>query len=70
MTTSEYTVRFNYKDYCQLPEDRRYEIIDGELYMAVFSGALHQIILRNLESMVWPHVRDNHLGQVFFGREA
>jgi hypothetical protein len=25
-------VRFNYHDYLLLPEDKRYEIIDGELY--------------------------------------
>ena len=27
------TVKFNYQDYLQLPEDKRYEIIDGELFM-------------------------------------
>ena len=26
-------IKFNYQDYLQLPEDKRYEIIDGELFM-------------------------------------
>ena len=30
-------------------------------------GSLHQIVLRNLGSMVWPFVREKQLGQVLFG---
>lgn len=67
VSTNETTVRFNYRDYHQLPDDKRYEIIDGELYMVKSNGSLHQVVLRNLESMVWPFVRDNQLGQVLFG---
>jgi Uma2 family endonuclease len=67
VSTNETRVRFNYRDYRQLPDDQRYEIIDGELYMVKSNGSLHQVVLRNLESMVWPFVRDNQLGQVLFG---
>ena len=66
MTTRRARVRFNYKDYCLLPEDKRYELIDGELYMPPAPGTRHQIVLRSLESIIWPFVRDNDLGQVFF----
>ena len=66
-TTNESSVRFNYQDYCQLPDGERYEIIDGELLMVKSNGSLHQVVLRNLESMVWPFVRDKQLGQVLFG---
>jgi Uma2 family endonuclease len=67
VSARENQVRFNYQDYCRLPEGQRYEIIDGELYMVKSNGSLHQVVLRNLESMVWPFVRDNQLGQVLFG---
>ena len=66
MSTRRAKVRFNYRDYCLLPEDKRYELIDGELYMAPAPGTRHQAFLRNLGLLVWTHVRDNRLGQVFF----
>lgn len=67
VSTNKTRVRFNYRDYRQLPDDQRYEIIDGELYMVRSNGSLHQVVLRNLESMVWPFVREHQLGQVLFG---
>lgn len=67
VSANEARVRFNYRDYRQLPDDKRYEIIDGELYMVRANGSLHQVVLRNLESMVWPFVREHQLGQVLFG---
>lgn len=66
MTTRRAKVRFNYQDYCLLPEDKRYELIDGELYMAPAPGSRHQSVLRNLEFLMWTFVKANHLGQVFF----
>lgn len=66
-SASETRVRFNYQDYLQLPEGRRYEIIDGEIYMVKTNGSLHQVVLRNLEFAVWPFVREKQLGQVLFG---
>jgi hypothetical protein len=67
VTTNESSVRFNYQAYCQLPDGERYEIIDGELFMVKSHWSLHQMVLRNLESMVWPLVREKQLGQVLFG---
>lgn len=66
MSTRRAKVRFNYKDYCLFPEDKRYELIDGELFMAPASSMRHQRILRALQSLIWPMVRDHGLGQVFF----
>jgi Uma2 family endonuclease len=66
MSVSRSKVRYNYRDYCLLPEDKRYELMDGELYMAPAPGTRHQILLRNLELLLWSYVRDNRLGQVFF----
>jgi Uma2 family endonuclease len=67
VSTNESSVRFNYQDYCQLPDGERYEIIDGELLMVKSNGSLHQMVLRNLETLVWPFVREKQLGQVLFG---
>lgn len=49
VTTNESSVRFNYQDYCQLPDGERYDIIYGELFMVKSHGSLHQMVLRNLE---------------------
>ncbi len=65
MFTSRPKVRFTYSDYCLLPEDKRYELIDGDLYMAPAPLIRHQVILRTLLSLLWPFVRDNGLGQVY-----
>ena len=65
MFTSRPKVRFTYSDYCLLPEDKRYELIDGDLYMAPAPLIRHQVILRTLLSLLWPFVRDNDLGQVY-----
>ena len=66
MSTKRAKVRFNYRDYCLLPEEKRYELIDGELYMAPAPGMRHQTISRDLAFLLWPFVRDNRLGQVYF----
>ena len=38
-------VRLTYQDYVDLPDDRRYEIIDGELYEMTAPTHRHQGIL-------------------------
>lgn len=46
-TAAATTTRLTYDDYCQLPDDgKRYEIIDGELYVNPAPVPLHQIIIR------------------------
>ena len=65
MTTRRARVRFNYKDYCLLPEDKRYELIDGELYMPPAPGSAHQRCLLRLARIVADFVEQNALGEVF-----
>ena len=65
MTTRRARVRFNYKDYCLLPEDKRYELIDGELYMPPAPGSAHQRRLLRLARIVADFVEQNALGEVF-----
>ena len=40
------SLRFTYEDYLLLPEDRRYEVIDGELYLTPAPNPYHQIVGR------------------------
>lgn len=57
--------KFTYEDYLQLPEDRRYEIIDGELYIVPAPIPYHQKVSRNLEYYLHQHVMEHNLGEVF-----
>lgn len=59
-------IRLTYDDYCALPDDgRRYEILDGDLYMSPAPIPLHQRIVLNLAAELRWHVRSSKLGEVF-----
>lgn len=58
-------IKFTYQDYLQLPEDKRYELIEGELYMVPSPGTYHQHISRNLGFILWPFIRERDLGVLF-----
>jgi len=59
-------IRLTYTDYCALPDDgRRYEILDGDLYMSPAPVPVHQRILLNLVAELRVHVRRLGLGEVF-----
>jgi Uma2 family endonuclease len=58
-------VKFTYRDYLHLPEDKRYELIEGELLMIPSPLTYHQRISRNLESMLWGFVKKKGLGEVY-----
>ncbi len=53
-----------YQDYLALPEDRRFELIEGELCMVPSPSFFHQAIARNLVFLLWHHVKANDLGVV------
>ena len=57
-------LRFTYQDYLLLPEDRRYEIIDGELFMTPAPTPYHQRIVLNLVSALREKVLEKGLGEV------
>ncbi len=59
-------VRLTYQDYLELPDDKRYEIIDGELFEMSSPTFRHQEILSNLHLIFGPYVRGNLLGMVLF----
>jgi Uma2 family endonuclease len=58
-------VRFNYHDYLQLPGDKRYEILDGELFVVPAPNTRHQRISRRLLVALVQHVEGKGLGEIF-----
>jgi Uma2 family endonuclease len=57
-------VRLTYHDYLQLPEDKRYEILDGELYVVPAPNIRHQEISIRLSTILFQHVRRQKIGRV------
>jgi len=55
-----------YDDYAAMDDDKRYELIEGELYMVPAPGFYHQTISRDLGVVLWKFVRDNNLGTVLY----
>lgn len=63
---SKTQARLTYQDYFDLPEsDERYELIDGELYMAPTPIPEHQDFLAELFTMIRAFVRENRLGRAY-----
>ena len=57
--------KWTYNDYLNLPDDKRYEIIDGELIeMAPSPRKKHQIISLNLSYRLLDFVRKHRLGHI------
>lgn len=59
-------LKLTYQDYVLLPDDgKRYEILDGDLYVTPSPTARHQKVSFNLELGLAQHVRAHKLGEVF-----
>jgi Uma2 family endonuclease len=59
-------IRLTYEDYCRLPSDgKRYEIIDGELFVTPSAFRPHQRAVTRLTRYVSAFVEENDLGEVF-----
>src|SRR6266536_3677352 len=59
------TVRFTYQDYLNLPEDRRYELIDGDLLLSPSPSEKHQRALLKLAVLLSAFAETNHLRRVY-----
>jgi Uma2 family endonuclease len=58
--------RLNYEDYCLLPNNgKRYEIIDGELFVTPSRLWRHQNVLTNLLYYLVDFVKKHDLGKVY-----
>src|SRR5438093_117828 len=56
-----------YEDYVELPNDgRRYEILDGELFVTPAPMVLHQRVSRNLGRILDGHIVEKRLGELFY----
>ncbi|MBE3588748.1 Uma2 family endonuclease [Desulfofundulus thermocisternus] len=58
-------LKFTYEDYLLLPEDKRYEIIGGDIFMTPSPKRAHQKVSRNLTTILWSYVKDHALGEVY-----
>src|SRR5512134_3345461 len=58
------SLRFTYEDYARLPDDHRYEVIDGELFLTPAPTPYHQMVKRRIERILEEHVERGSLGMV------
>ena len=65
MVTQNPKVRYTYDDYCQLPDDKRYELIDGEFHLAPSPDTAHQWASLKLARLMADFVERLLLGVVF-----
>jgi len=59
-------VRFTYDDYLLLPDDKRYEIVEGELLVVPAPYLNHQRILRKLGTALSGFAERQGIGEVFY----
>jgi len=57
-------LRYTYGDYARLPDDRRYEVIDGELYLTPAPTPYHQLVKQRIEGFLLEHVEEHGLGRI------
>lgn len=58
-------VKFTYEDYLNAPEDKRYELLDGELVPIPTPGERHQSISALLGWKLFQFASENSLGRVY-----
>ena len=58
-------VKFTYEDYLNTPEDKRYELLDGELVMTPAPGERHQSVSALLGWKLVQFTSENSLGLVY-----
>ena len=66
MVTQRSGTLVTYEDYCNLPDEERYELIDGELTMAAAPSVLHQMVQDNIGLSLNLFIRANNLGRLFY----
>ncbi len=58
--------KYTYEDYLKTPDDKRYELIGGELIMTPSPITKHQRISRELAFSLLQFVKEKKLGEVFY----
>ena len=65
MTVPNPHIKFTYVDYVNAPEDKRYELLDGDLVVTPAPGERHQSVSVLLTSRLFQFVTENRLGRVY-----
>ncbi len=65
MVTTGARIKFTYEDYCNAPEDKRYELHDGDLILVPSSKEQHQNVVGSLFIAIALFVRERVLGRVY-----
>ncbi len=56
--------KYTYKDYLQIEDEKRYEVMEGGLIMVPAPLTIHQRISRNVEVILCNFVKENRMGEV------
>ena len=65
MVTQRVQIKYTYEDYKHTPEDKRYELIDGELILTAAPRRAHQRTDMKLTLRLGDYVEENDLGEVY-----
>ena len=66
MTQPKPQIKFTYNDYRTAPEDKRYELLEGELILVPSPTIYHQRISRRLFVRLERFITSRELGEVFY----
>ncbi len=58
-------IKFTYQEYRHLPEDKRYELIEGELYMTPSPQEAHQRFSWRLQFQLGKFIEEKNLGYIY-----
>lgn len=61
-------IKFTYEDYCNAPEDKRYELHDGDLILVPSPNEPHQKLSRELTTDINLLIRRTGIGTVYSAR--
>ena len=66
MATAQPVLKFTYEDYRTTPEDKRYELLDGDLLMTPAPNLKHQRVQLELAMQLGRFIKERALGEFFF----
>ncbi|MCG0277868.1 MAG: Uma2 family endonuclease [Thermanaeromonas sp.] len=64
------TKRYTYRDYLELGDENRYEVIEGELHLIPSPSFKHQSVVRKLAGLLAEWVEKRNLGVVITAPEG
>ena len=65
MVAAKPATKLTYQDYAKAPDDERWELIDGDLFMPPAPIESHQVAATDLVTLLNTFVKERGLGQVF-----